>query len=142
MVETILTDKMTESGAQLVRRLEESKMEFDAAFWLYSSDWEAWKLVIAHPELGELGPRKIYRRIHKVMMKFQDEITGLALENVTLFMPGNPIVSAIRRAVRISPDVSGTRLTNTGINGTLIEGAYIYRVKRKSRAAARKAAKK
>ena len=133
---------MTESGAQLVRRLEESKMEFDAAFWLYSSDWEAWRLVIAHAELGKLGPRELYSRIQKVMMKFRDEMPGLSLDRVTLFTPGNPIVSAIRRAVRISPDVSGTRLTNTGINGTLIEGAYIYRVKRRSRGAARKAAKK
>lgn len=142
MVETILTDKMIESGAQLVRRLDESKLEFDAAFWLYSSDREAWRLVIAHPELGELGPRKIYRRIDKVMMKFQDEITEVALADVTLFMPDNPIVSAIRKAMRKSPGISGTRLTNTGINGILIEGAYIYRVKRRSRGAARKTAKK
>ena len=142
MVEAILTDKMIESGAELVRRLEESKMEFDAAFWLYSSDREAWRLVIAHPELGEIGPRKLYRHIQKVMMKFKDEISEVALADVTLFMPGNPIVTAIRKAMRINPDISGTRLTNTGINGTLIEGAYIYRVKRRSRGAARKAAKK
>ena len=133
---------MIESGAHLVRRLDENKMEFDAAFWLYSSDWEAWRLVIAHAELGELGPRKLYRRIHKVMMKFQDEISGLALENITLFMPDNPIASAIRKAIRTGPGVSSIRLTNTGINGILIEGAYIYRVKRKSRGAARKTAKK
>jgi len=141
MVETTLTDRMIESGAQLVRRLDESDMELNAAFWLYSSDLQAWKFVIAQAGLAELGPKKIYRRIQRVLRKFPDEMPEISLDDVVLSKPDAPIVSLLRRAVRSGADISGTRLRNVAINGTLVEGAYIYRLTRKSTDPAHHAAK-
>ena len=141
MVETTLTKEMIDSGKQLVCRLDESSTQPDAAFWLYSSDLQAWKLVIAEAVLAELGPKKIYRRIQQVLRKFPDEMPEISLDDVVLSKPDAPIVSLLRRAVRIGADISGTRLRNVAINGTLVEGAYIYRLTRKSTDPAHHAAK-
>ena len=128
MVETQLTEEMIESGAVLIRKMEERSIQPDAVFWFYFPDIQAWKLVIAEVEVGRKGPKKVYRQIQKFLGKFPKELKGLSLDNVALAKPDAPMVALLRVAVRTGPDISGVRFKNNVINGTLIEDAYIYRL--------------
>lgn len=58
MVETSLTNEMIESGAKLVQKLDERGLAPDAAFWLYSPELQAWKLVLAEVKMGKVGPAR------------------------------------------------------------------------------------
>lgn len=128
MVETTLTKEMINTGAILVRKLDEQGLRPDAALWLYSPEVQQWKLVIAELKVGTLGPKEIYRKIQQIMEKSANEITGLSLDDVALARPDAPIIVLLRVAIRTGPGISGIRFTNNVINGTLIEDAYIYRL--------------
>ena len=128
MVETNLTREMMESGAALVRSLDELGIEPDAAFWLYSLEQQIWKLVIAEIKLGEEGPKAIYRKIQEVLTTSPDTVGDLSLDDVVLVKPDAHIVTLLRMAVRTGPEIKGIRLKGSVISGTLIEDAFIYRV--------------
>jgi len=128
MVETNLTKEMIETGATLVRKLDEQGLRPDAALWLYFPEVQQWKLVIAELKVGTLGPKEIYRKVQQVLEKSANEITGLSLDDVALARPDAPIIVLLRVAIRTGPGISGIRFTNNVINGTLIEDAYIYRL--------------
>jgi hypothetical protein len=128
MVETNLTKEMIETGATLVRKLDEQGLRPDAALWLYFPEVQQWKLVIAELKVGTLGPKEIYRKVQQILEKSANEITGLSLDDVALAKPDAPIIVLLRVAIPTGPGISGIRFTNNVINGTLIEDAYIYRI--------------
>ncbi len=128
MVETNLTKEMIETGAALVRKLDEFGIRPDAVFWFSFPDKQAWKLVIAEVKVGEQGPKEMYRQIQKILAKFSEEISGLSLDDVALAKPDAPMVALLRVALRTAPEISGIRFKDSVINGKLIEDAYIYRL--------------
>lgn len=129
MVNLTLSDAMIESGAKLVQKLDESGILPDAAFWLYFPDVQKWKLVFAEVKLGTVGPKEIYKRIQETMSSLGEEIREISLDDVALAKPQAPIVALLRVAIRTGPGISGIRFTGNVINGTLVEDAYIYRLK-------------
>jgi hypothetical protein len=128
MVETTLTKEMMETGATLVRKLDDRGLQPDAALWLYSSDLEQWKLVIAEGKVDKEGPKGVYREIQRIIAESTNEIGELSLDDVSLAKPDSSIIALLRIAVRTGPGISGIRFKNNVINGTLIEDAYIYRL--------------
>ena len=128
MVEETLTPELVESGAELVRKLDASGLAPDAAFWLYSPDNESWKLILVEVTLARRGPRAGYAEIQKVLSRHAGELSGLMLHHLVLEKPDAQIISLLRKVSRTGRGVSGIRLKNNVIDGTLIEDAYIYRV--------------
>jgi len=117
---------MIGAGGALVRKLDERGLRPDDAFWLYSSDTEQWKLVIAEVRFGKQGPRATYKQIQNAIAALDNE--PIALASVTLARPDAPLVVSLRSAVRTRPGIDGIRVTNDVINGTVNEDAYIYRL--------------
>lgn len=128
MVESILTKEMIKIGEDFVRKLDEHGMHPDAVLWLYFSEAERWKLVVAEADVGTLGPKKIYQRIREIMAQSADELSELSLDDVTLSRPDEPIIALLRTAIHTGPGIGGIRFKDNAINGTLIEDAYIYRM--------------
>jgi hypothetical protein len=128
MVDSTLTKEMIESGKALIMKLDDSKVQPDAAFWFYFPDIQEWKLVFAEIKVGEQGPKQVYRKIQTIISKFSDELGELSLNHITLTKPDAPIVKLLRVAIRTGAGISGIRFKNNVINGTVIEDAYIYRL--------------
>lgn len=128
MVETNLNKEQIDAGAALVQKLDECGIAPDVALWLYSSEEQAWKLVLVEVKLSKVGPRAAYAQIQAILAKNASDLSGLALEDLVLEKPDARIIELIRKAVRTGRRISGIRFRNNVINGTLIEDAYIYRV--------------
>ena len=127
MVEANLTEEMIGKGAILLRRLDRSGLQPDAAFWFYSPDLEAWKLIIAEVKVGRRGPKEVYRIIQRVLSKLSPG-ERLSLDDISVATPNHPIVRVLGKAVRKGPRFSGIRFKNNVIDGTLVRDAYIYRM--------------
>ena len=127
MVETNLTKELIDAGARLVEKLDEGGLAPDAAFWLYSPEKEAWKLLLVEVKLAKKGPKAAYSKVQKIMAKYADELGNLKLDDLVLEKPDARIVGLIRKAVRTGSGISGVRFKNNVIDGTLVEDAYIYR---------------
>ena len=74
-----------------------------------------------------LGPKAVYAQVQKAM-KLSKE-TDLALDKIALMKADAPLLRLLRTAVKTGPGTSGIRFQKNMINGTLIEDAYIYRMK-------------
>ena len=128
MVAAALTEPMIDSGARLIRKLDERGLSPDAAFWVYLPDRQEWSLVIAEAKLATKGPRWIYSRIRDAISGSEGELPGLSLDTVSVVKPDVPIVSLLMAAIDTGPGIAGIRFTNNVINGTVVEDAYIYRL--------------
>lgn len=130
MVETQLTPELMKEGATLLERLDKSGISPDAALWFYFPDIGAWKFLLAEVKLGPEGPREVYRGVQKALQALRNEVTHLSLEDVAVAKPDAPLIRLLSQAISTGPGINGIRFSRNVINGTLIEDAYIYRLKR------------
>lgn len=128
MVEADLSKELIDAGAQLIKKLDESNLAPDAAFWLYSPEKQMWKLLLVEAKLAKKGPREVYSEIQKIMTKYGKELGDLKLSDLVLERPDARIVELIRKALRTGSKVNGIRFKNNMIDGALIDDAYIYRI--------------
>lgn len=129
MVETQLTDQLIADGAALLARLDEEGISPDAALWFYFPDIRAWKLILAEISVGPNGPREVYRHVQRAINALAGKVSSLTLPDVAVAKPDAPLVKLLRQVVGTGTGTHGIRFTNSVINGTLIEGAYIYRLR-------------
>ena len=120
-----LTSEMREAGENLVRELDRRKFLARAALWLYSSEVNDWRLVIATPQLHSTGPRKIYKALQLIISRME---TPIQLGSVALVDAKDPLIKLLSTAVNTGTGVSGIRFSGNTINGHFIEDAYIYRI--------------
>ncbi len=130
MVETQLTPELIREGAALVEGLDQAGVSPDAALWFYFPDMNAWKLLLAEVNVGPEGPREVYRTVQRTLQTLRNQISHLSLEDVALAKPDAPMIKLLAQAVTTGPGIAGIRFKNNVVNGTLIEDAYIYRLKR------------
>lgn len=128
MVETELTQQLIDAGADLVLNLDKKGISPDAAYWLYSSELEGWRLYLAEAKVGRTGPKGVYRQIQRIIKNLPAESRVLELSDIGLVRSDSPFIRKLRTAIRTGHGISGIRFKNNVINGNVIEDAYIYRV--------------
>jgi hypothetical protein len=121
MDKAALADKYIEDGRGLISALEDEKIAIDAAMWFYSAESDDWKLIIATPIVGEIGPRESYRKIQSVLEKMPS--LSISLMDISVLSPSSSLISTIRNAIGHSKDIV---LKGTVLDGLLISNAYIY----------------
>ena len=128
MVGIELTQEFITSGERLIKKLEQRGMAPDVVFWLYSSEDQAWKLVLVEEKLSKEGPRAGYLRLQRVLSQHGSELQPLELKDVEIAKSTSRIVQLIKKAVRTKN--KAVRFRNNVLDGTLIDDAYIYRTRK------------
>ena len=124
-----LTPEMIEGGRRLLERLDRTSFGVRACFWFYFSESDRWRLVVASPEVRNRGPHAAYRKIHAAA-RWVPAAAGISALGVLRAMEDtDPLVGALRKAVPRRSGTAGTRLTRSGVDGTFIDDAYIYRLR-------------
>jgi hypothetical protein len=127
VVKNMLTDLMIKAGEDLIKLIDQSRIQVSASFWLYQSDSNTWRLIIVSPEVASIGPRKMYAKIQALLAK-QSEYLPLELKDISVVGTNDSIASLLRTAIRTGDGISGIRFTENTVNGSFIEDAYIYRM--------------
>lgn len=130
MVEKNLTSELIREGARVLKGLDDAGVPPDAALWFYFPDASVWRFVVAHRKVGADGPRALYRAVQKTLQKLRDEVTHMGLHDVTVANTGGPLITDLSKTVATGAGPNGVRLTRNVVNGTFVEDAYIYRLKR------------
>ena len=125
LVKEALTDQMITAGAELTERLDRAQWPVVASLWLFDSENNHWRLVLASPAVNQDGPRESYRHVSNALREMN---TGVQLENVSVVSPEDPVVQVFRSAYRTGRDIEGRRVFRSAINGHFVDDAYLYRI--------------
>lgn len=124
LVKEALTDQMIEAGASVVQNLN-GQFLVDAAVWLYLSDTNRWRLLLATPEVHTEGPLKAYKRLLRAFGNAA--MHGLTIEDVSVIDSRDPLIRLLRGAMKTDRSGRGIRFSRSTIKGQFIDDAYIYR---------------
>ncbi len=128
VVKEPLTEAMIRAGAELTRKLDELRWPVFASLWLYLSEGNQWKLVLASPLVASDGPKKSYETIQDALTKTPAAEGAVKLSEIGVTDLKNPLIALLRVAISTGPVIGGVRFTRNVINGHFIEDAYVYRM--------------
>jgi hypothetical protein len=128
LVKELLTDQLIAAGAELTRKLERSTWPVVASLWLYDSEINEWRLVIASPRVGSDGPLAAYREVSAALQAGGESVLPLSLEDISVVSAEDSRVRALAFAYPSGVDIEGHRIFRGAINGHYIDDAYIYRL--------------
>ena len=126
MVAYELTPSLVDAGRALITALDDGNVPVTAAFWLLAEPDGSWRLVIASPEVDELGPLAFYRKLSPFLRAPAAAELGSSV--VTAVRPGDRMVGRIGTAVRTGRTLESIRLTQNVFNGEYVPDTFIYRV--------------
>lgn len=131
MDKTTLVEKDFKDGEILIKELDKAHINVHSALWLYNSESDSWRLIIASKIADFSSPKKAYSHISKVLkdMKNSGVSVGFSLENITVISPNHPLIMILSQAIHTGPnDINGIRFSRNRIGNSYIEDAFIYRV--------------
>jgi len=126
LVKDVLTKEMIEGGKELVRHLDRAKINVTSAFWLFVSESNTWKLLIASPEVNRTGPRKLYGKIVDILSVIPTQ-HRLALSHIQVVQNNDPLVSSLRSGIKTGKSISGVSVSGSTFVSQYIDDAFIYR---------------
>ncbi len=127
MDKATLVDVDIAGGERALQILDRAGFKVSLALWLYSSEFEAWRLYIASPVVDTEGPKKAYVRLLSAIRASDPDLTTAI--TITLVSPKDPLMRALRRTFGTTASVHGMRLGGNVIDGMFVEQAYVYRVR-------------
>lgn len=128
VVKESLTDAMIHAGAEITKKLDELRWPVLASLWLYLSEGNQWKLVLASPRVTSDGPKKSYETIQSALAMTPAAEGTLMLSDIGVTDLKDQLIVLLHMAISTGPTVGSIRFTRNVINGHFIEDAYIYRV--------------
>ncbi len=128
VVKELLTEAMIRAGAELTKKLDELQWPVLASLWLYLSEGNQWKLVLASPLVASDGPKKSYETIQAALAETPAAAGAVALSDIGVTDSNDQLIQLLHVAIKTGPTVGGIRFTRNVINGHFIEDAYIYRL--------------
>ncbi len=127
MDKTALVERNIEDGRSLVSGLDDAGFPVRAALWLYLSDSDDWRFIIASLLADKIGPRQAYESVQSVLAGLSPPVR-VSLKEISVVSPNDPLILLLGQAIHTGSGISGIRFARNTINGTFIEDAYIYRL--------------
>lgn len=129
LVKESISRDMISAGERLARFLVDSDIPIDALLWLYVPESNAWRFMIASPEVKTNGPKSVYQKIRSRIEQIPESADErVAWDDVVVVDSNEPIIKLLRQAITTGQAISGIRFSRNVVNGVLIEDAFIYRL--------------
>lgn len=119
--------KLISDGARLIKFLDESGFHVVAALWLYLSESDEWRLIIASPSEIVKGPRQAYIDIQSVLSNTSPPIE-IPLQDISVVSPSDRLIQSLKGLISTGTGIASLRIKNSVLNNQFIEDAYIYRM--------------
>ncbi|NER38126.1 MAG: hypothetical protein F6J93_29900 [Oscillatoria sp. SIO1A7] len=122
----ILVSQEIEEGRRFIDALNAGGISGDSALWIYSSEKEAWQLMLTSTLYDSQGPLKAYGEILSVFRQVKPElkIDRTALVAVS---PQNEIIKGLREVQEnYNLNLAGRKMF---VGQVAIDDAYIYQIK-------------
>ena len=126
MAAPTLVDRRIDHGALFLAALDAAAVPIDSAFWLFTSEWNEWRLVLATPLVDEYGPLEAYRRLQLVYYAHPE--ISFRFDSIAVVGSDDLRVQEMRSAFKTWPLRFSNRLEDRFIQSRGIEDSYVYRL--------------
>ncbi len=113
-------------GSELLDALDRAKVRVGVALWMFSSEYEDWRLVVASRQFDSLDLRDAYRLIHDSLAP--SGFTPKSTPPITILPMADPFIKELRRLFGKTKSVQGMRLGGQMIGDRFVQDAYVYRI--------------
>src|SRR6185437_2571130 len=113
-------------GSEMVSLLEGAKLKVNVALWMFLSEYEDWRLVVAGRRFDTPDPRDAYRLLHDTLDPAG--FTPRRTPPVLILPMADPFIRELRRIFGKAKSVEGMRLGGQMIGNRFVEDAYVYRI--------------
>jgi hypothetical protein len=120
-----LLPEVIEEGRRLVKAVRDSGVEITAAFWLYETEPEKWRLVLVSPTYDREGPREGYSQLSSVFDSMAPPIR-FELTNVSFLRRGDRRRKDLHRYLKTNTRDSDTLIEGASLGGQYVEAIYLY----------------
>ncbi len=115
------------AGAELVQALDRSTLSISVTLWLYLSEYEDWRFVLASRRLDSAAPAEAYSLVHDALAAAG--ISADRTPTLLILRMSDPFIRAIRRIFAKTKSVEGVRLGGQLIGDRFVEDALVYRIR-------------
>ena len=115
-----------EKGSEILKVLDDANLKVRVALWLYSPDYEDWRLVLSSREFDQTDLVEAYGLLNSAL-----DAAGIPLEQTppTLILSlSSPFIRTLRKIFGKAKSVEGMRLGGQMIGDRFVDDAYVYRV--------------
>lgn len=128
-IDQYFSPEMIETGASLIRQLEEQDAQVYAAFWILDDKESHWKLVIISPLVETEGPLKFFKKINSIYNIITSNEKIISLHNIQLANTKSRIFKIMLNIKdTILPNSLNTRLGANFWDGFYFEDMYLYKL--------------
>jgi hypothetical protein len=113
-------------GTEVLDILRRANLKVSVALWVYTSQYEEWRLVISGKAFDSLAIRAAYRLLHDTLDKGGMGIEGT--DSIMILRTSDPFIKALRRQFAKSKFVEGMRLNGQSIGDRFVEEGFVYRI--------------
>jgi hypothetical protein len=115
MAEAVLVAEKLDAGETLVRAADKGGVPLRAAFWVYDSEEDVWRLVLESRPQAKLGPREFSQKLSEAVdampnSKQRAIARELLLSDVSVFTRPHPLAKMLRPSLGKARSVARTRL--------------------------------
>lgn len=130
LVKESLSTEMIDAGNKLLRILKEAKYKVTVSFWIYTSDTNNWRLVIATPHVNRDGPKQAYKKVLLALSELPENYSKLLMKDISVLDAKDPLAQRIKSYFREQFGIEGNRLSYLpfGDETLLIEDSYVYNI--------------
>ena len=115
------------AGLELVRALDKSRLPVSVALWLFSSDYEDWRFLLASRQLDAVDGTDAYGLVHDALAS-----AGISLEQtpaLLILKMSDPMIRDLRRMFSKTKSVEGMRLGGQRVGDQFVHEALVYRIR-------------
>jgi len=123
-----LTPNKMESGKRFVQLLDDNFLNPKAAFWIYNSELDDWKLLVGHVNSIDDDDAIFNAEVSGLFTANRAHLSDLQVTDIALALQNAPILELINSVVNTGDDILGIPFTNEEINGVVLDGIYLYRM--------------
>jgi hypothetical protein len=124
---TLLVAPDFATGLEVVQALDRSSLPISVALWLYFTEHQDWRFVLASPRLDAAKPAAAYGLVHDAL-----EAEGVSLEQtptLSILKMSDPFIRALRRMFAKTKSVEAMRLGGQPIGDRFVEAAFVFRIR-------------
>jgi len=115
-----------EKGSEILKVLDDANVKVRVALWLYSPDYEDWRLLLSSKDFDRTDLVEAYGLVNSAL-----DAAGIALEQtppILILSMSSPFIRTLRKIFGKAKSVEGMRLGGQMIGDRFVDDAYVYRV--------------